>query len=74
MAQCQTSKKNIIFFLADDQRSDVLGCYGNELIKTPTLDKLAANGVRFTNAFCQVPICAGSRASIFTGMSQRTHG
>lgn len=65
---------NIVFFLADDQRSDVLGCYGNELIETPVIDRLAAQGVRFENAFCQVPICAGSRATLFTGLSQRTHG
>ena len=65
---------NIIFLLADDQRSDVLGCYGNDLIKTPTLDKLAAEGVRFTNSFCQVPICAASRASIFSGLTQHSHG
>ncbi len=65
---------NIIFILADDQRNDVLGCYGNELIQTPTLDRLAAEGVRFENAFCEVPICAASRSTLFTGLSQRTHG
>ncbi len=65
---------NIIFFLADDQRDAVLGCYGHPIVKTPTLDRLAAEGVRFENSFCEVPICAASRASIFTGLSQRTHG
>lgn len=68
------AQPNIIFLLADDQRNDVLGAYGNDLIQTPTLDRLAAEGVRFDNAFCQVPICAASRASFFTGLSQRTHG
>ncbi|MBK1877467.1 sulfatase family protein [Pelagicoccus mobilis] len=68
------AKPNIIFLLADDQRSDVLGSYGNALIQTPTLDKLAAQGVRFENAFCEVPICAASRATLFSGLSQRTHG
>ncbi|MFC1763499.1 sulfatase-like hydrolase/transferase [Planctomycetota bacterium] len=68
------AQPNIIFLLADDQRSDVLGCYGNELIQTPTLDALAAEGVRFENSFCEVPICAASRATLFTGLSQRTHG
>lgn len=67
-------RKNIIFFLTDDQRSDVLGCYGNKLIKTPVIDRLAADGIRFENSFCEVPICAASRSSIFTGLSQRTHG
>lgn len=74
MAVEQTPQPNIIFLLADDQRPDMLGCYGNTLIKTPTLDRLAQEGVRFDNVFCQVPICAASRASLFTGLTQRTHG
>lgn len=68
------TRPNILFLLADDQRNDVLGCYGNSLIKTPTLDRLAAGGLRFDNAFCEVPICAASRASLFTGVTQRSHG
>jgi len=67
-------KPNIVFFLADDQRNDELGCAGNTIVKSPTLDQLAAQGVRFENAFCEVPICAASRASILAGLSQRTHG
>ena len=67
-------RPNILFFLADDQRSDVLGCYGNSLIKTPMINRLAVEGVRFENSFCEVPICAGSRVTLFTGLSQRTHG
>jgi len=67
-------RPNILFFLADDQRDDTLGCAGNPIVKTPTLDRLAAEGVRFENAFCQVPICAASRASILSGLTQRTHG
>jgi arylsulfatase A-like enzyme len=74
VASVAFGKPNIIFFLADDQRNDVLGCYGNELIQTPTIDKLAAEGVRFENVFCEVPICAASRSTLFTGLSQRTHG
>ena len=66
--------KNILFILADDQRSDVLGCYGNKLIRTPTIDQLAKNGVRFDNFFCETPICSASRSTILTGLSQRTHG
>ena len=66
--------KNILFILADDQRSEVLGCYGNALIQTPALDQLAAEGVRFENFFCEAPICAASRATIMTGLSQRSHG
>ena len=67
-------RPNIIFFLADDQRPDTLGCGGNEIVKSPTLDRLAVEGIRFENAFCEVPICAASRATLFSGLSQRTHG
>ncbi|MGZ0657352.1 sulfatase-like hydrolase/transferase [Coraliomargarita sp. W4R72] len=69
-----SDRPNIIFFLTDDQRDDVLGCYGNPIVNTPTIDRLAAEGVRFENSFCEVPICTASRAAIFTGLSQRTHG
>ncbi len=76
LMQCAQAapKKNIIFILSDDQRRDVLGCYGNTLIKTPTIDGLAAQGVRFDNFYCESPICNVSRASLITGLSQRTHG
>jgi len=66
-------KPNIVFFLADDQRNDQLGCYGHPITKTPNIDKLAAAGTRFTNAFVTTSICAASRASIFTGLVERTH-
>lgn len=68
------ARPNIILFLSDDQRSDVLGCAGHPLVRTPHLDRLAAGGVRFTNACVTTPICAASRASIFTGLHERTHG
>ena len=61
-----TDRPNIIFLLADDQRNDVLGCYGNTMIKTPTLDRLAQEGIRFDNAFCEVPICAASQTAPIT--------
>ncbi|MHC5119112.1 MAG: sulfatase family protein, partial [Planctomycetota bacterium] len=74
LSAATADKPNIIFFLADDQRHDTMGCSGNPIVKTPTLDRLAAEGVRFENAFCQVPVCAASRATLFSGLSQRTHG
>ena len=49
-------RPNIVFFLADDQRNDQLGCYGHPFVKTPNLDKLAARGTRFTNAFVTTSI------------------
>ncbi len=68
------TKPNIIFFLADDQRDDTLGCAGDKIIQSPNLDSLASRGVRFENAFCEVPICAASRATLLSGLTQRTHG
>ncbi|GAB4139659.1 MAG: sulfatase [Planctomycetaceae bacterium] len=65
---------NIIFVLTDDQRFDTLGCAGNQIIKTPHIDALAKNGVRFTNMFCTTSICAVSRANFITGQYARRHG
>jgi arylsulfatase A-like enzyme len=64
---------NILFLLVDDQRNDTLGCAGHPIIKTPVIDSLAAGGVRFRNAFVTTSICAASRASILTGLFERTH-
>jgi len=64
---------NIIFFLSDDQRADFLSCAGHPVVRTPVIDRLAEQGVRFANAFVTTSICAASRASIFTGLWERTH-
>jgi len=69
----QTEKPNIIFILTDDQRWDAIGYSGNELIQTPEMDQLAAEGCYFRNAVVTTPICAASRASIFSGLHERTH-
>jgi len=66
-------KPNIIFILTDDQRWDALGHAGNAIIQTPNMDKLARSGLNFSNAFVTTPICAASRASLFTGLYERTH-
>src|SRR5882724_9682968 len=74
-APSQSSQRpNILFLLADDQRWDALGCMGNRIIRTPVIDRLAAEGVTFYNNFCATAICMTSRASIFTGQLERTHG
>ena len=67
-------RPNLIFLMTDNQRWDALGCYGNSIIQTPNIDRLAARGLRFTNAFCTTSICAATRASILTGQYRRTHG
>ena len=71
--QPNTQPPNIIFFLSDDHRADFLGCAGHPIVKTPTIDRLAARGVRFSNAFVTTSICAASRATILTGLWERTH-
>jgi arylsulfatase A-like enzyme len=70
----QDPKPNIIFILTDDQRWDALGYAGNSIIQTPEMDRLAAEGIYYENAFVTTPICAASRASILTGLYERTHG
>ena len=67
-------RPNIVFFLVDDQRNDTLGCAVHPILKTPHVDCLASESVRFRNAFVTTSICAASRASIFTGLHERTHG
>ena len=66
-------RPNILFVLTDDQRFDTLGCTGNPIIKTPNIDRLARGGLLFEHAFVTTPICAASRASILTGIFERTH-
>ncbi len=68
------SPPNIILIVTDDQRHDALGCAGNPVIRTPVMDGLAAEGIRFDHAFVTSPVCAASRASIFTGLYERAHG
>ena len=60
-------RPNILWFCADQQRFDTVQALGNPHIRTPNLDRLAAEGVAFTHAFCQSPICTPSRASFLTG-------
>lgn len=63
----QSNKPNIIFILADDLGYGDLGCYGQKDIYTPNIDKLAQEGMRFTQAYAGSPVCAPSRATIMTG-------
>ncbi len=61
------SQPNILFIFSDQHRHDVLGCAGHELVRTPNLDRLAGEGVRFSETWCQSPVCQPSRASVITG-------
>ena len=62
------ARPNIIFILADDLGYGDLGCYGQKRIKTPNLDKLAADGVRFTQVYSGSTVCAPSRCALMTGL------
>jgi arylsulfatase A-like enzyme len=65
---------NILFLMTDQHHHRVMSCAGNPIVKTPTLDKLAADGVRFTHAVCAAPFCSPTRASLITGLWPHTHG
>ncbi|QBG47300.1 DUF4976 domain-containing protein [Verrucomicrobia bacterium S94] len=72
--QTMAEKPNIILFVSDDHGLDALGCYGNPIIKTPNMDRLAADGVRFTRAYCTSASCAASRSVILTGQFGHASG
>jgi choline-sulfatase len=58
---------NMIFFMSDNHTRAMLGCAGHPVVETPVLDRIAARGVRFTNAYCASPLCCPSRAALATG-------
>jgi arylsulfatase A-like enzyme len=63
----RADKPNIVILLADDQGYNDLGCYGSPAIKTPYLDQMAAQGLRFTDFYSIAPVCSPSRAGLMTG-------
>jgi arylsulfatase A-like enzyme len=65
---------NVVILYADDWRFDTLGCAGNPVVKTPNLDRLSSEGVRFTQNCVTTAICGVSRASLFTGQWMSRHG
>ncbi|MFB6295806.1 MAG: sulfatase-like hydrolase/transferase [Halobacteriales archaeon] len=68
------SPTNVVFVLTDDQGPWAAGCYGNDEIHTPNIDRLADEGIRFENFFCASPVCSPSRASFLTGEIPSQHG
>ena len=68
------NKPNIILIFTDNQQASTLGCYGNDEIHTPNLDRLSQTGVTFDNAFCPNAFCSPCRASVLTGKLPSQHG
>lgn len=72
-AATSVSRPNILLLYADDQRDHTLGCAGHPIVKTPNIDRLANQGVRFENAFVSTSTCWVGRASLLTGTYERRH-
>lgn len=70
----KTTRPHIIFLLTDDQSTDSLGCYGNPDVKTPNLDRLAAEGMVFDRHYTTTAICMASRATVMTGLYEYRTG
>jgi N-acetylglucosamine-6-sulfatase len=68
------ARPNVLFILTDDMRWDCMSCAGHPFFKTPNLDRLAKEGVRFTNAFITTSLCSPSRASLLSGLYAHSHG
>jgi len=70
----EKQKPNILLLMTDQHRGDCLGCAGNKAIKTPNFDRIAHEGVRFTQAYSSTPSCTPARAGLLTGLSPWHHG
>ncbi len=68
------SRPNVLFVFTDEQRWDTLGCYGNDRIETPNLDRLAGRSTAFEQAYVTQPVCTPSRSSLMTGLYPHTNG
>ncbi len=66
--------RQIVFIMTDTTRKDMLGCYGDSRMKTPNLDRLAARGIRYEQAYCCQPVCGPARSAIFTGTFPHSNG
>ncbi|MEX3015275.1 sulfatase [Gymnodinialimonas hymeniacidonis] len=69
-----TKRPNFLFIITDQHRADHLGCYGNPTVRTPHIDRIAAQGTRFERFYVANPICMPNRASIMTGRMCSAHG
>lgn len=72
--KAMTQKPNLILFMPDEMRADALSCFGNPVCRTPNMDRLAAEGTRFSNCYVQYPVCGASRCSLLTGWPTSVRG
>jgi arylsulfatase A-like enzyme len=70
----EPDRPNVLVIITDDQRWDAMSCAGHPFLKTPNIDRLAHEGVRFTNAFVTTSLCSPSRASMLSGLYAHRHG
>lgn len=72
-SQTRRSYRNILLLISDDH-SPIAACYGNPVVRTPHMDRLAETGSRFSNAICTTPSCSASRSVVLTGMHNHHNG
>ncbi|MDB4679993.1 sulfatase-like hydrolase/transferase, partial [Planctomycetaceae bacterium] len=74
LASSAADRPNILFIISDDLSAEALSCYGNQQCQTPHIDSLAKQGMKFTRAYCQFPVCGPSRAALMSGMYPQAVG
>src|SRR5210317_840946 len=70
----EPQRPNILIFCTDEQCGDYLGCMGHPHVKTPNIDRIAAEGTLFRNCYSSNPVCMPARATMVTGLTSRVHG
>lgn len=73
-ASAKARRPNLVFLFSDQHSSHMLGCYGNRQVKTPNLDRLAAEGTRFGHCISNTPVCSPYRATLMSGQHPLYHG
>ena len=69
-----TDRPNFLYIMTDQQRADWMSCAGHPVLKTPNIDAIAAEGMRFTNFYATSPVCMPNRATFMAGRYPSTHG
>ncbi|MCP5111080.1 MAG: sulfatase-like hydrolase/transferase, partial [bacterium] len=70
----KAKQTNLLFLMSDQHQRAASGCYGHTEAKTPHIDEIARNGIRFNRTYCQAPVCVPSRGSLITGVYPHAHG